>query len=140
MYYCETELKHIKQIYFLLLFSLIMIPDCKDSVTAGQVDTIVIPSSNVSYIKYIQPVFTTKCINCHNDQVSDGNLSLTSWAGTTLDRSIVFPGSPQTSRLVWSIQAQSGASPMPPPGSAPPLNTNQINGVITWIKEGAKNN
>ncbi len=114
---------------------------CKDSVTGDQINNTIIPSSNVSYSKYIQPVLNLKCISCHGNGEVDGGVNLTTWANTTADPSIVFPGKPDNSILVWCLQGRAGVSPMPPLDSPyQPLNTNQVNGVITWIKEGAKNN
>jgi len=114
---------------------------CDDTNNVNDLDKITIPSSNVSYAKYIQPVFNLKCNNsgCHNDTDLKGGISLTTWHNATADGSVIFPGSPQTSRLVWAIQDQSGAKPMPPVGLSP-LTKNQISGIVVWIKEGAKNN
>ena len=137
----------MKSLSFFLLFltftGIVFYSGCKDSITANQLDNIVIPDSNVSYKKYIQPVFNLKCINCHGNGQTDGGIDLTTWASTTADPNVVFKGNPDNSSLVWAIKGnyQGNAEPMPPLGSAyKPLTQNQVNGVVTWIKEGAKNN
>jgi Planctomycete cytochrome C. len=130
----------MKTIYFIGL-SLLLFIGCDDTNTVQSVDGTEIPASNVSYGKYIQPVFNTKCNNsgCHNDSDLKGGISLTSWTNATADPSVVFAGKPETSRLAWAIQSQNGAKQMPPLGYAA-LTKNQITGIVTWIKEGAKNN
>ncbi|MHB8578744.1 MAG: hypothetical protein ACYDA4_02660 [Ignavibacteriaceae bacterium] len=122
-----------------IIFSFI-IYGCKDTVTGSQLDSTVIPASNVSYAKYIQPVFTLKCANpgCHDDGTMAAGLSLTTWTGAT-NPQYVTKGYPNNSILVQSIEGLSGAFPMPPVGY-PVLTANQIQGVKTWIAEGAKNN
>jgi uncharacterized membrane protein len=135
----------MKKIY-LLLSVLLSIPlciaGCDDSLTNSQVDQTIIPSSNVSYAKYIQPVLTVKCASsgCHDDITKASSLSLTSYAGVTASPVVVVKGSAQTSELVWAIKGQSGTNPMPPPPNLIPLTANQITGISTWINEGAKNN
>lgn len=113
---------------------------CKDSVTASDVDNRIIPDSNVSYSTDLQPVFNLKCTNagCHEDAARAGGISLTTCANTKEDPSVVFPGEPDNSRLIWAIEGI-GNYPMPPIGY-PPLTTNQIKGIRTWIKEGAECN
>jgi hypothetical protein len=112
---------------------------CKDK--GVEIDDQVIPDSNVSYSQHIQPVFNYHCTSCHNEQTLEAGLSLTSWASVTSDPTIVFPGEPDNSKLIWAIEGRSGVAFMPPVGSPfKPLNQNQLNGVRTWIKEGAKNN
>ena len=114
---------------------------CKDSITGSQLDSKTIPDYNVSFSQNLQPVLEIKCASsgCHDDGTRAGGLSLTTWANTTADPSVVFPGKPENSKLVWAIQRQPAVSPMPPDGYAP-LTAAQIKGIITWIKEGAKNN
>ena len=69
----------------------------------------------------------------------DGGLDLTTHSAATSNLDIIFPGEPDVSRLVWAIEARSGVSPMPPIGY-PVLIPDQIDGIKTWIDEGAKNN
>jgi len=126
--------------FLLLFFISLVITGCKDSITGSQLDSVVIPSSNVSYKTYIQPVFTLKCANsgCHDDGTMAAGLSLTTWAGAT-NLQYVTKGHPDNSILVQSIEGLSGSSPMPPVGY-PVMTANQIQGVRVWIAEGAKNN
>ncbi len=136
-------MKKLKTTYHLsiLFLLLILLNGCKDTITGDELDSRIIPPSNVSFSVDIQPVFSVKCANsgCHNGSDLAANLDLTTWAGTTADAGVVFPGEPDNSRLVWSIEGRPGVSPMPPPGFRT-LTANQIQGVRTWIKEGAKNN
>jgi len=113
---------------------------CDDTITQEDLDNRQIPSSNVSYSQHIQPVFDAKCnyAGCHNGRDMAGGLSLTNYYNTTADYLIVAPGLPENSKLVWSIEGR-GTNPMPPVGRWP-LTKNQIDGIKTWIKEGAKNN
>jgi hypothetical protein len=114
---------------------------CDDTTTNSQVDNVTIPSSNVSYAKYIQPVFSVKCTSsgCHDDNTKAGSLSLTSWSGTTAGYKVVIPGSASTSPIVWSVNG-SGTKPMPPSSGYPSMTSNQVNGLKVWINEGANNN
>ncbi len=123
-----------------IFFSLILFTSCDDTVTASDIDKRTIPESNIDYYENIQPIFTVKCATtyCHDDQSRAGGLSLTNWANATADPSIVFPGDPDVSKLVWAIEGTGGVQPMPPAGYAPPLTQDQIRGIRTWIQEGAK--
>ncbi|HED37569.1 MAG TPA: hypothetical protein ENI76_04890 [Ignavibacteria bacterium] len=114
---------------------------CKDTISGNKLDNRTIPDSNVSFSQNILPVFIVKCTNsgCHDNETIAGGISLTSWANTTADPNVIFPGKPGNSSLVWAIERQSNIQPMPPLGY-PPLTPAQIKGIITWIKEGAKDN
>ena len=135
-------MKKFASICFIFIFlTFLAFWGCKDTITGDQIDKVVIPSSNVSYSKYIQPVLNVKCINCHGVSETDGGVNLTSWANTTANPNVVYPGYPDNSSLVNVIEGSAGFPPMPPLGSPyASLTTNQVNGVRTWIKEGAKNN
>lgn len=133
-----------QNIVFLLfcgIFGLFLYSGCKDTITGSQLDQRTIPDSNVSYQQDIQPIFDLKCSNsgCHDNASMAGGVSLSTWANTTADPGVVFPGKPDNSRLVWTIEHYAGEPPMPPVGY-PSLTQNQIRGIRTWIQEGAKNN
>ncbi len=136
-------MKHITTILLaIILIAIFLVYGCDDTITNQNIDDIVIPSKNVSYSQHIQPLFNVKCATsgCHDDNTRAGDLSLTSYANTTASSLIVFPEDPDNSILVWAIEGTNFK--LMPPIEAPvtPLNENQIQGVRTWIAEGAKNN
>ncbi len=131
----------IWSIFLLTISGLVFYSGCDDTITTDDLDKRIIPDKDVSYSQHIQPVLNLKCASagCHDDATRADGLCLTSWANTTADPSVVARGEPDNSSLVWAIEAQASVSPMPPIGY-PPLTVNQINGVKTWIREGAQNN
>ena len=124
-------------ILIILFFAVVIGQSCKDTITSTDVNNIIMPDSGVSYSTHIAPVFEVKCVPCHNDQRSSGGVNLSSWTNVVRDPSIVFPGSDSTSILVWSIERYPSVAPMPP---SEWLSRNHINGIRTWIREGAQNN
>ena len=132
--------RNIYKIYFLLILSsiLFLVQSCDDTLTSSEVDKIVMPDSNVSYAQHIAPVFEVKCVPCHNTTGrKEANLDLSSWNGITADPSIVARGSDSTSVLVWTIEGFPPYPLMPPSGR---MIENHIQGIRTWIREGALNN
>ena len=129
----------------LLIFSLLSVivsSGCKNEVT-GPTSDIVFPADSVSYSTYVQPLFNQTCAfaGCHDDgpKQPGNDLSLTSYYNTVFGTpGVVEPGHPETSRLVIRIEGTSLGSQMPL--NRTPLNQNQINGIRTWIAEGANNN
>jgi len=119
------------------VFIVLLSQNCKDTITSTDVDNIVIPDSGVSYSLHIHPVFEVKCVPCHSGTKSEGGVDLSSWTQVVRDPSIVFPGSDSTSILVWTIERIPPYPPMPP---SEWLKRNHINGIRTWIREGALNN
>lgn len=129
--------KNIITLSLIASFSTFIILSCTDT---GITD-VVFPEKNISYAEYVQPLFNLRCNNskCHADDSAAGGVILTSWDQVTSDPLMVFPGLPDNSKLVWVIEGKPGFSPMPPLRTSP-LNNNQIQGIRTWIKEGARNN
>ena len=120
---------------FSIFFATVLFVSCDDSLT------IKIPSKNVSYKEYIQPVFNYKCATaeCHDDATRAGDYSMTTWTNVR-KTNVVVPYSVETSILVWRIEGL-GLGIMPPFDlRSVPLTENQIEGIKTWIKEGAENN
>ena len=130
------------KILSLIIISLIFLLGCDDTLTNENVDNKPIPDSNVSFADHIYPVFQVKCAfsGCHAQPNPADGIDLSTWAGVTADPNIVFPGEPDLSRLVWAIEARAGISPMPPLGYATPITIDQIQGIRTWIDEGALDN
>lgn len=131
-------------LFIVVIWLITLIIACDDTLTNSNIDSVQIPSKNVSYSQYIQPIFNSRCTNtnCHDSFSRKAGLDLTTWAGATADPNIISRGSPENSLLVWTIDPQYGyVNPMPPPyGPVLPLTENQIEGIKTWIREGAEAN
>ncbi len=114
--------------------------NCKDSVTGPS--PIVFPAQNVSFGKYVLPLFLQECAipECHTEESSAGNLALESWTDVMSAPLVVIPRDTVNSVLVWSIEQKNGKSRMPPINTSYALTPNQINGLKQWIYEGAKDN
>jgi mono/diheme cytochrome c family protein len=126
-----------KIIEYFLLFAILLLISCDDTITSEDIDKLVMPDSDVSYAQHIAPVFEIKCVGCHNDQRKEGGVNLSAYTNVIADPRIVFPGEADNSVLVWTIEGLAGVQPMPPYG---PLTQNHVNGIKTWINEGAKYN
>jgi hypothetical protein len=128
----------MKKIFkYTILFLFVLLISCDDAITSEDIDKLIMPDSNVSYAQHIAPVFEVKCVLCHNDSRNEGGINLSSWVKATSDLRIIFPGSDSTSVLVWTIERLPPYPPMPPNQW---LVRNHIDGIRTWIREGAKNN
>lgn len=104
--------------------------------------TVVFPTRAVSYQVHVQTLFNQTCAipMCHNDGTQAGGLSLTSHYNTVYAvPGIVISGDPANSILVMKIEGRGPGGDRMPPGRNG-LNQNQINGIRTWIAEGAQNN
>lgn len=116
---------------------------CKDVNNPGNGESpssVVFPASNVSYAQHVQPLFNQACalVGCHDSGSNQSPLKLTSYGETVLQiPGVVVPNEPESSTLVLRIEGRNGDRM---PLNRNPLNQNQINGIRTWIAEGAKNN
>ncbi len=125
----------------IILFTLFIITIVFACDGTGPIEAI-IPEKNVSYSIDIQPLLNTRCNNtgCHNSEDRAGSISLTSYGDLFATPFLVIPESPDESYLYLAVAGKL-MNVMPPPyGSVKPLNDNQINGIKTWILEGAKAN
>ncbi|MEX2115499.1 MAG: hypothetical protein WEB37_01320 [Bacteroidota bacterium] len=117
------------------VFSLTVL-SCKDeSPTQG---SIVFPSSGISFGQHVQPLFVQRCTSgCHG---TPDALDLTPPMYTNLmsyQPQLVILGQGDNSLLVQLLEGRT-LPEMPPAGAR--LTDNQINGIKTWINEGAPNN
>lgn len=127
----------------IIVISFIFFQSCDDTLTVENVDDKDIPASNVSFADHIYPVFQVKCAfsGCHAQPNPADGIDLSTWLGVTADPNIVFPGEPDLSRLVWTIDPGfSGVSKMPPSGIARSVTPDQLEGIRKWIDEGALDN
>ena len=124
----------------LTLTSLYLYSGCDDTISGSDIDNRIIPDSNVSYSKDIAPIFLVKCNSCHNSSNSEGGVDLSNYSGV-INPAILVPYASDTSLLVWTVERRPGFAAMPPlESSIGPFTARQINGLKTWIDEGAKNN
>ncbi|MEW6510606.1 MAG: c-type cytochrome domain-containing protein [Bacteroidota bacterium] len=117
---------------------------CKDENITGLGDSpsnVVFPTRDVSYAVHVQILFNQTCAlgGCHDNGPHQSPLRLTEYGYAVLTiPGVVVAGKPDESTLVFRIEGRVGERMPPPPSN--PLNQNQINGIRTWIAEGAKNN
>jgi len=115
---------------------------CDDTTDPGAGDSpsnVVFPVRDVKYNEHVQVLFNQACnfSGCHGEGLHESPLKLTTWANTVITiPGVVVPGDPGSSTLVLRIE---GRQPIMPPSGAT-LNQNQIDGIRTWIAEGAPNN
>ena len=120
---------------------------CKDSSSDAGKSTVVFPASGVSYGKHVGPMFLQACAfpGCHAEDTFEAmGFSLDIYERATALPGIIIPClknqpcNPEASILVRRIEGLDGTNRMPL--FQPALTDNQINGIKTWIKEGAPNN
>lgn len=104
--------------------------------TINEVENIIFPDKNVSFDEHVYPVLYTKCATangCHSSTSRAGGYSLESYLEIT-EPGLVDKYSPETSLLVWILKGSQPHITLIPR----PLTTNQVDGIVTWIKEGAR--
>jgi len=132
---------------------------CSSDELAPYEKNYVIPESGISYYTDLLPMFEGKCgigPGCHNDSY-DGGANFLFFGTKQAFMEHEIPGSGGTllldSNQMLSFQLDPKLSPLyniltpqlyfgyerQPPASygRAPLNENQINGILQWIKEGA---
>jgi len=129
-------MKRFINITFIIIFLAIIILSCDDT---GITD-IPIPDENVSYQEHIQPMFNVHCntTDCHNSADRAAGLSLQSYGEFRSEPFLIIAGAPEES-ILYLVVSGKYVTLMPPPfGNTLPLSDNQINGIRTWIEEGAE--
>ena len=131
--------------FFLLLGFILLISSglisCKDTQTNPS-SVIVFPDSNVSFSKYVKPLFQQKCTGspCHGGSAPASGLNLESPSSYEAlmnhTPTLVIPR--DTNSLL--MERLDGRLPQMPPPKFPQLTLNQIDGVKKWIEEGASEN
>ncbi len=123
----------------LTLIIIILSTSCGDNFITPNRE-IVFPDSNVSYQNHVQYFLNLKCSyrGCHSAEDKAGGRDMTDYFGLfeTANNGLIIKGEPDNSRMVTILRG----NPMHlglyqfPPGY---FSENNVNGIITWIKEGA---
>lgn len=97
------------------------------------------PSSGVSYSRHVQLFFDLSCnfSGCHNKDNPARGLSLASYFDFIGRAGLVIPNMPDKSLLIQVIDTSLSASKLHPPTFQQRITSNQIQGMRTWVKEGA---
>ena len=100
----------------------------------------------MSYSKDVQPIVQANCAECHTGNgagIQKSGLDMSSYdalmKGTKFGP-VIVPGNSVSSTLVLLIQGKADPSISMPHGSKGSLSEADINTVVTWIDQGAKNN
>ncbi len=94
-------------------------------------------ADEIAFEKSIAPIFTARCVGCHNDRDSKGNFSLSNRKSALAggdSGEVIVPGEPDDSILLDYI---SGAEPEMPKEDKP-LNKSEVAAIRQWIAAGAK--
>ena len=88
-----------------------------------------------SLFETVRRIFTSRCLECHNESLREGDLSL---AGRDAIRESGFvePGDPDASYLLEMITSQNGDKPAMPK-DADPLLPAEVEAIRAWIESGA---
>ncbi len=102
---------------------------------------IVIPSSNVSFERHLLPVFNLTCnsAGCHSSESRAGGVALTSYFEVVFNvPGLVVAKNPDRSVLMRVIDFNSATRLSHPQTFQTRITQNHIDGVRTWIREGAQ--
>jgi hypothetical protein len=121
------------------ILAALVVPSCKDQRpnTSGYL----LPDSNVSYSRDIDPLFAQTCLGsqCHSGSTPAKGLNLEPPSYIQLTSFIPQLVSPRDTNSLL-LQYLDGRMYPQMPSNQYPLTANQINGIKQWIKEGAKDN
>lgn len=114
-----------------------VLSSCADDGMITNPDAIVFPDSNVSYRDHVNPWLTLRCGPCHGGSSPAGDINLTRYSSLLFDRpNLVVPGAPGESLLCQVLEGTIGH----PVGQFQSLRPEQVAGIRTWVREGARNN
>jgi hypothetical protein len=127
----------MKNVAFILIFVMILILSCSEGNIISDFD-IEFPEKDVSYLYHVQPFLRANCAysGCHGYNAA-GNINMADYFTMMNVPGLVLPGNPNGSQL---NQVLEGVQPHPFDIYRGEITQNQIDGMRTWVKEGAQNN
>jgi hypothetical protein len=122
------------------IIAALCLSSCKDQ--RPNTSGFILPDSNVSYTRDIDPLFAQTCLGsqCHSGSSPAQDLNLEPPSYSNLMNHVprlVISGDPTSSLLAQRLD---GTVPPVMPSNQNPLTANQIHGIKQWIKEGARFN
>ncbi|SIN73982.1 c-type cytochrome domain-containing protein [Chitinophaga niabensis] len=87
----------------------------------------------------IQPILQNKCVQCHRDGKSKGDLSLENMEDILKGGKsgpAIIPGNPDSSELIRRIMLDEDHKDFMPADGKPPLTKNELRLIRWWVKEG----
>lgn len=100
------------------------------------------PSELLVFDDVLVPVFEAKCVSCHNENRSKGELSMTSYQQMLKGGESGIPGIvaglPDSSELYKRIVLPEGHKDRMPPEGKMPMTANETSLFAYWIRGGAK--
>lgn len=100
----------------------------------------------VDFARDIKPILSNRCFRCHGPDAEErkggkNGLRLDEAKAATEDLGgyvAIQPGQPDASELVKRIKSTDPEEMMPPQGAGKPLSPEEIELIVTWIKQGGK--
>jgi len=128
---------------FLLVFSIVVIviisANCGDSLITPNRE-IKFPDSNVSYQNHVQPFLNIKCAyrGCHSAEDQKGGRIMTDYFNlfSVANTGLIIKGNPEESRIIQILRGNPihrGIYEFP----AGYFSENNVNGMVSWIKDYA---
>jgi mono/diheme cytochrome c family protein len=114
-------------------------------ILAGRPSPACAANAAVSFNDDILPIFKGRCVDCHQSGgvgYEKSGLDLRTYAGVmkgTKFGSMVTPGNPDTSNLVWLLDWKGSPETRMPHGKTK-LSTCDRDAIREWIRQGAKDN
>ena len=100
---------------------------------AGPTDA-VSADARVDFNRDVRPILHRHCVACHGGVKRAADLSFV-YRDQML--TVVEPGEPESSHLLDRVEAGDADERMPPPEHGPPLSTDEVATLRTWIGQGA---
>lgn len=100
----------------------------------------------MSYSKDVQPIVQANCAECHTGKgmgIEKSGLDMSTYEGLmkgTKFGPVIVPGNSVSSTLVLLIQGKADPSISMPHGTKGSLSEADIQTMVTWIDQGAKDN
>jgi mono/diheme cytochrome c family protein len=99
-----------------------------------------IPNPDSFYAQHIHPIFDSNCVGCHGASKSEGGLRLDSFESLMKggkDGPVIIPRNADKSMLLERVTLPAGSPHLMPAEGRPPLKSNEIAWIRSWIRAGA---